>query len=165
MNILEIKYLIGALIGIDIVFFVFFIVLIKRLNSLKRNRIFEKETRIFESLIKDADKMSGQFVSQLKAKKQFINRLNEQLDSRIASLNVLLNRSSVLLSSCNNPEKSDTDLMESPASRRSEILVLAGDGYDIGEISKKLSLPKGEVMLVLNLNKTSNRSNNKKGVN
>ena len=61
MNIIEIKYLIVALIGIDIVFFLFFIVLIKRLNSLKRDRNFEKETRIFESLIKDADNMAGQF--------------------------------------------------------------------------------------------------------
>jgi hypothetical protein len=162
MNIIEIKYLIVALIGIDIVFFVFFIVLIKRLSSLRRNRIFGKETQMFESLIKDADKMAGQFVSQLKAKNQFINRLNEQLDSRIASLNILLNRSSVLLSSYNHPKKSDKALPGSPSSRRSEILALAGDGYDITEISKKLSLSKGEVMLVLNLNKTTHRLDNKK---
>ena len=165
MNIIEIKYLIVALIGIDIVFFVFLIVFIKRLKNLKRNPILEKETQIFESLIKDADKMEGQFVSQLKAKSQFINELNEQLDSRIASLNVLLNRSSVLLSSYDDPEKSDKALMESSSSRRSEILALADDGCDITEISKKLSLPKGEVTLILNLNKTTNRLNNKKGVN
>ncbi len=165
MNIIEIKYLIVALIGIDIVFFVFFIVLIKRLSTLKRNPVFEKEAQIFESLIKDVDKMEGHFVSQLKAKSQFINGLNEQLDSRIASLNVLLNRSSVLLSSYDDPENSDKALMESSSSRQSEILVLANDGYDIAEISKKLSLPKGEVMLVLNLNKTTNHLNNKKGAN
>ncbi len=165
MNILEIKYLIVTLIGIDIVFLLFFIVLIKRLNNLKRNQTFEKETQIFESLIKDADKMEGQFVDQLKAKSQLVNELNEQLDSRIASLNVLLNRSSVLLSSYDDPERSDKGLMESPSSRRSEILALAADGHDIAEISKKLSIPKGEVTLILNMNKTNNRLNNKKGVN
>jgi hypothetical protein len=164
MNILEIKYLIVTLIGIDIVFLYFFIVLIKRLNNLKGNQTFEKETQIFESLIKDAGKMEGQFVNQLKAKSQLVNELNEQLDSRIDSLNVLLNRSSVLLSSYDDPENSDKGLMES-SSRRSEILALAADGHDITEISKKLSIPKGEVTLILNMNKTTNRLNNKKGVN
>ena len=106
--------------------------------------------------------MERQFVSQLKAKSQFINGLNEQLDKRIASLNVLLNQSSVMLSSYDHTGEHDKASMESPSSGRSEILALADDGCDIEEISKKLSLPKGEVMLVLNMNRTSNSLNDKK---
>ncbi len=152
MLITDIKYLITALIGIDIIFFVFFIILIRRLSYLKRkDKVLEKEIKVFESLIKDADKMAGQFTEQLKAKYQFVKKMNDQLDKRIASLNILLNRSDIILSSVKElPENKRTG---PAASRQNEILALAQKGYDTEKIAGKLSIAKGEVMLVLNLKK------------
>ena len=161
----EIKYLIGALIGIDIVFFIFFIILIKRFGKINRKGILEKETQLFESVIKDADKMEKKLTEKLNEKYHFVNKLNEQLDKRIASLNILMNRTSIILSSQNNHEKTDKGLTESISSKKHEILQLAGDGCDVEEIAHKLSLPKGEVMLVLNLSKSIHHLIKDKGMN
>ena len=163
MDTLEIKYLIGALIGIEVVFFIFIIVLVKSFSKMKRKRILEKETQLFESVIKDADKMEKIFTEKIKEKYHFVNKLNEQLDRRIESLNILMNRSSIILSSQNNHEKTDKGLTESISSKKHEILQLAGDGCDVEEITHKLSLPKGEVMLVLNLSKSSHHLIKDKG--
>lgn len=147
----DIKYLIVALIGIDFIFFVFFIMLIKRVGHMKRPGTLEREVQLFESLVKDAGELAEKFTRQIQAKQQLIGSLNEQLDQRVASLNLLLNRSDVLMSAGERPESANPQADGSLNARRAEILKLAGSGYKTEDIARRLSLPKGEVALILNL--------------
>ena len=151
MQILEVNHLIGILIGIDIVFFIFLILLFKKLMRIKQNSLLENEIETFEALIRDSDKTAGQFNQQLKGKVQFIKKLTRKLDKRIGSLNVLLNRSNLILSDyAKTTETGPPDQLQA-GSRRHEILKLAREGASVEAIARKLSIPRGEVMLTINI--------------
>lgn len=161
MLIFEVKYLIGILIAIDIVFFIFLIMLFRRFNHIRKNTLLDNEIKTFESLIRDSDETAGQFNEQLKDKKQLIEKLNKKLDKRISSLKVLLSRSDILLSESSTQNGSDDAIDKKQVSRRHDILNLAKDGKQIGEIAQKLSIPHGEVLLTLNMSrKISEQSKN-----
>ena len=152
MSFIDLKFLILAQIGIDIIIIVVFIFLIRRLMSSPKNKSFDKAVKIFEPLLTNADKIAGQFKEQLEEKHILIRRLNEQLDKRIISLNVLLNRADVLLSQ--HREQSDVNNKPvSPDSQQTEIIGLAKKGRRAKEIATLLSIPEGEVKLVLDLKK------------
>ena len=153
MIITDIKYLIVALIGIDIIFFVFFIMLIKRVGQMKKNQTVEKEIQVFESLVKGAGELAEKFTRQIKAKQQMINSLNGQLDQRVANLKILLNRSDMLISAGDRTESDHRTADDSLDARQADILKLAASGYGVEGIAKQLCLPKGEVALVLSLKK------------
>ncbi|MBW1708046.1 MAG: hypothetical protein JRJ86_23300 [Deltaproteobacteria bacterium] len=108
---------------------------------------------MFESLLVDADKISGQLREELEEKHQLINGLNEKLDKRVMSLNVLLNRADALLSSYDRGPADANDNPVSLKSQEKEILRLAKKGLDLEKITQILTIPKGEVKLVLDLNK------------
>jgi len=150
MSFIDLKFLILAQIGIDIIIVVVFIFLIRRLKSSHKNKSFYKVVKIFEPLLTNADKIAGQFKEQLEEKHILIRRLNEQLDKRIISLNVLLNRADVLLSQ----HRRQDDVNNKPVSldsQQTEIIGLAKKGHRAKEIATLLSIPEGEVKLVLDL--------------
>jgi len=152
MSFIDLKFLILAQIGIDIIIIVVFILLIRRLMSSHKNKSFDKAVKIFEPLLTNADKIAGQFKEQLEEKHILIRRLNEQLDKRIISLNVLLNRADVLLSQ----HRRQSDVNNKPVSldsQQTEIIGLAKKGRRAKEIATLLSIPEGEVKLVLDLKK------------
>lgn len=152
--ILEVKILIGILIGIDIIFFIYIIMLTKKLKQNKNNASLDNEIDLFESLIRDSNDMAGKFSDQLKDKKKLIVKLNEKLDKRISSLRILLNRSDILLSESYKRKKADIPYdNKKQGSRYHDILKLAKDGKQIKEISRILSVPHGEVLLTLNMNR------------
>jgi len=142
MSFIELKFLILAQIGIDIVIIIAFVFLIKRLKGPNKARSFDNAVHVFESLLTDADKLAGQFKGQLEEKHHLIKRLNEQLDKRIISLNVLLNRTDVLLSS-RRPTANANDIPHSLDSQQTEVMKLAGEGHGVEEIANTLSIPKG----------------------
>lgn len=152
MMILEIKILIGILICIDLIFFVFIVMLMKKLNKNKKNASLDNEIKIFESLIRDSNDMAGRFSEQLKDKKNLIEKLNEKLDKRISALHISLNRSDILLSELYKREKVNACYDKKQGSRHHDILKLARNGKQIKEISQILSVPHGEVLLTLNMN-------------
>ena len=86
MSFIDLKILILAQIAIDIAIIGVFIFLIIRFRSLKINRSLNRGVELFDSLLADADKLSGQFKVQLEEKQQLIRRLNEHLDRRILAL-------------------------------------------------------------------------------
>ena len=151
MQIIETNHLIGILIAIDIVFFVFLIFFFKRLSHIKKNSLLLDEIETFEALIHDSGETAGQFNNQLQNKVAFIKKLNQKLDKRISSLNLLLNRSNLVLSEnsqqseCKQPSDKDCK------TRRGEILKLAKTGHQIEAIARKLAVPRDEVMLTLNM--------------
>jgi hypothetical protein len=137
-------------IGIDAAIIVVFILLIRKLKIFKRDPSLNQGLKIFESLLTDADNTAIQFKAQLAEKNLLINKLNKELDKKILSINVLLNRADALLSN----QIQTGDAGEPPvlsSSQEKEIIELAQKGHNLESIADTLSIPKGEVMLVLNL--------------
>ena len=152
MSLIDLKFLTFTQIGIDLIIVIVFIFLIKRFRHFNTGPSFDKPTKVFESFLIDAEKMAGQFKAQLEEKHRLIQSLNEQLDKRIVSLNVLLNRADVLLSSQGEggiePHTNTTT-----EGQQTEIIKLAREGRSAEKIAQILSLPQGEVRLVLDLKK------------
>jgi hypothetical protein len=151
MQIIETNHLISILIAIDIVFFVFLILFFRRLTHIRRNTLLVDEIETFEAIIRDSDETAGQFNQQLKNKVAFIKKLNRKIDKRINSLNLLLNRSNIVLSEYSNVRADDPPNDKDNQVRRQEILKLAKNGHPVEAIARKLAIPRGEVMLTLNL--------------
>ncbi len=149
------ELLILTQIGIDIVIVSVFIVLIKRLRSIHSNSVSPKGIKEFESLLIEADKVSGRFKEQLEEKQRLIIQLTKQLDKKIMSLNVNLNRADALLHS-NLTANGDRHFVSAKESQK-KIVNLAQEGCTPENIADTLAIPKEEVMLVLDLNK--NRPN------
>jgi len=161
MSFVELKFLILAQIGIDITIIIVFIFLVRRLRYLNKDKL--KVVKVFESILTDADKTAGQFKEQLEEKHHLIKRLNEQLDKRIVSLNMLLNRADVLLSH----GRQSAEVNDNPVSlnrQQTEVIELAKEGHRLEEIANMLSIPKGEVKLVLDLKKKLSQMGSREGV-
>lgn len=148
---MELKLLTFSQLGIDLLIVIVFIILIKRFKHFKKASSFDRPTRAFESLLTDAEKMAGQFREQLEEKQRLIVSLNEQLDKRIISLNVLLNRADVLLSSHGEVVEESHEMSASIDDQQAEIIKLASRGQSAERIAQTLSIPQGEVKLVLDL--------------
>lgn len=149
MALFDLKLLIFMQIGIDVAIIVVFIFLIKRLKTFDGQSSLNQGLSIFESVLTDADKMTAQFKEQLAEKNLLINKLNKELDKKIMSINVLLNRADVLLSD----QMQTGEDSASPSTHEKEIIKLAQQGRDLESIAESLSIPKAEVMLVLKLRK------------
>jgi len=137
-------------IGIDLALIIVFLMVLRTMRDPQRQGMLNKGVRLFESVLKEADTTSRKFNELLEEKQGLIRSINEQLDKRILSLNVLLNRAEVLLSNDQGPDQSTTE-MNDQAGVREEILKFAKQGYETEQIAKKLSIPKGEVKLVLDM--------------
>lgn len=117
-------------------------------NSKITSESADQIVKLLEPLLKEAESSAMVFESQILEKKQLIKQLNEKLDSRIISLNLLLNRADACL--LNNANlKTDIDV----AGIQEAILSLYKDGYTTGAISKELSLSEKEIDLVIGLKK------------
>ena len=162
MAFIDLKFLMFMQIGIDVAIIVVFIFLIKRLKTFKRDSSLNQGLKIFESLLTDADNTAIQFKEQLAEKNLLINKLNKELDKKIMSINVLLNRADALLSD----QIQTGDAGEPPAlssSQEKEIIKLAQKGHNLESIADILSISKGEVMLVLNLKQKITQVSHKEG--
>ena len=153
MSFMDLKLLAFTQIGIDLIIVILFIFLVKRFRYFTKGPSFDRPTKVIESFLIDAEKIAGQFKAQLEEKHRLIQSLNEQLDKRIISLNVLLNRADVLLSSqSEGGAESGTNTAATEGQQR-EIIKLAREGRSVEKIAEILSIPQGEVRLVLDLKK------------
>ena len=148
-------WIVGQII-IDIVLLLLFFYLIRMTNSPRSVNVaantVNKLTEAIEPLLRDAERAAAEFESQLKEKHRIIRKLNEYLDDRIISLNLLLNRSE--LYSEDLQEKNKTSQPKPHVvDQQKLILRLAQKGLDSESIAKKLSISVGEVELVLDLKK------------
>ena len=141
---------------IDMVLLLLFFYLIRMTNSSRSVNVaadtVNKITEAIEPLLKDAERTAAAFESQLKEKHQIIRKLNEHLDDRIISLNLLLNRSELY-----NQDLQEKDKISEPkphvVDQQKLITSLAQKGLGSENIAKKLSISVGEVELVLDLKK------------
>ena len=162
MSFIELHYLILIQIVIDIAIIIVFLAVIRRLQNPRKGPPLDKAAQVFESLLVEADKTGQQFKDQLEEKHSLIKSLNEQLDKRILSLNVLLNRADVLLSRHGRNAYAQTN-SAGHDSHKGKIIELAKKGYKAEHIAKKLAIPKAEVKLVLDVKRKDSQIGTKEG--
>ena len=164
MNLFELKYLIFSQLSIDFAIFIVFIFLIRRLRLLdKGSSSLNSKLKMYESFLTDADNTTVEFKGILQEKKDIIKNLNEQLEKRIKSLNTLLNRTEALLFK-HRQSNQDGYVQDSLKNHTKKIVELAKEGFDLDYIAESLSIPKEEVVLVLDLKKKISQLDSKKGV-
>lgn len=139
---------------VDLLLIIFFIVFIKQFRAGKARQEssgIAAFPRVLEPLLKEAEKVSGQFETQLKEKQRLVRRLNEQLDSRIISLNLLLNQAEVCLVSHEKEAWGENRQYKHVYDLQQEIIDFGEKGLSIQEIANRVGISKGEVRLVLEL--------------
>ncbi|MDY0219626.1 MAG: hypothetical protein RBR67_00610 [Desulfobacterium sp.] len=131
---------------------------------------------MLEPLVREADAAAATFDGQIRDKKKIIKGLNNSLDSRIISINLLLSRAESLLAGASNhssvhgkemglsgkgdgkdgfkggdkPRKHPEDDV---FDQQKSVVELFEKGLDADAIALRLSMPKGEVQLVISLKK------------
>lgn len=161
MEFMDLKFLFFTQIGIDIVIIIVFILLIKKISVFKRNSLLNKGLDKYESMLCDAARISEQFKKQLEEKKHMIKMLNQHLEKRITSLNMMLNRTDALLFHNRQYETVDRGSLNH---YKKEILKLEKQGHSSEQIADTLSISREEVMLVLDLKKKDEQQGSKEGV-
>ena len=156
MEFIDLKFLILTQMGIDVVIIIVFILLIKKTGFFKKDSSLNKSLKLYESMLSDARRTSEQFKKQLDEKKHMIKMINQNMEERITSLNVMLNRTDALL--FHNRQYDNMD-MKSLNNKKKEILKLEKQGHSSEQIADILSIPRETVMLVLDIKKK-----NKEGV-
>ncbi|MCD4721898.1 MAG: hypothetical protein K8S13_18865 [Desulfobacula sp.] len=110
---------------------------------------------MLEPLVKESKKTAISFDKQIKEKKRLIKELNDALDSRIISINLLLSRADALQKKLEvrnnqfNLESSSNAVLD----QQNQIIEMYNQNFDIDSIAQRLSIPKGEVQLVIDLKK------------
>ena len=161
MEFIDLKFLIITQIGIDLVIIIVFILLIKKTSFFKRDSSLNKGLKLYESMLSDASRISEQFKEQLEEKKYMIKMLNQHLEKRITSLNVMLNRTDALLFHNRQYDNMDSGSFDN---QKKEILQLEKQGHSLEQIADILSIPREKVMLVLDIKKKNTQEGSKEGV-
>jgi Family of unknown function (DUF6115) len=163
MNIMALKYLILLQIAIDFAIFIIFIFLMMRLRSFNKDSSLNEKMKRYESLLTDAANLSARFNEMLQEKKDIVVKVNEQLDKRIKSLHVMLNRTDALLFN-HRLSNQDDSVQNTLKNHNEEILKLAQEGFDPDYIADNLFISKEEVMLVLDLKKKISKIDRKEDI-
>lgn len=121
---------------------------------------------MLEPLVKDSRDAAIQFDEQIKDKKRLVKSLNDALDSRIININLLLSRADAMQKKIEE-RQAESGRILADLSREVTVEVSAGalenqqhqilkmyhQNYDIDTIAQELSIPRGEVQLVVDLKK------------
>ncbi len=116
-------------------------------------------------LVRESKDTAAVFDEQIREKRALSKKINDALDSRIISVNLLLSRAETLHEKLSRQQdkviQNCSDLSHSPSfspgtgtdilDQQEQILNLYYQQVDIDTIAQKLSIPKGEVQLVINL--------------
>ncbi len=149
---LSIEFLTVMMIVIDMMLILFLLYFVRNIRIHLQRDISagaaEQVIRLIEPLFREAEIAARDFEKQLKEKNQIINQLNEKLDSRIISLNLLVNRADLnLQSGAYGADQAHV------YDQQTAIGQLYEKGYDAASIALELAMPKGEVDLVIDLKK------------
>lgn len=144
------NYWVLVQIGLDGVLVTLVLLLMRHMKSAIGKEAARDASRqvmaMIEPLIKETEAVANAFEDQLKEKKQLAHQLNEDLDRRIISLNMLLNRARSYLD--DGPGKAAAGQVYK---QQDAILELYKQRHDSETIAKRLSIPKAEVDLVIDL--------------
>jgi hypothetical protein len=118
---------------------------------------------MLEPLVKESRKVALSFDEQIKEKRKLSRDLNDALDSRIISINLLLSRAAAFQKKLEDQQESiqqSAPLLEpfhstsraiNVMDQQNLIIDLYYQKTDVDTIAEKLSIPKGEVQLVIDL--------------
>ncbi len=174
IELFSIEFWIATLFLINFIFIIFLFLLVKKVNQLNSGDLFHGHgddnqegignisgsavdiIEIIEPLVKESKKVALTFDEQIKEKKRLIKELNDALDSRIISINLLLSRADALQKKME--EKQDRSRFQSSSAstvfdQQNQIIDMYNQNIDVDSIAQKLSIPKGEVLLVIDLKK------------
>lgn len=124
-----------------------------------------KIINMLEPLVEESQKAAISFDKQVKEKKRLLKELNDALDSRVISINLLLSRADALqkkiqaehkeaMESFALPPKNNLLAPSNPVlDQQNQIIQMYLNKTDIDTIARQLSIPKGEVQLVIELKK------------
>jgi len=123
-------------------------------------RIPEELTTTISRFISDSEKLSKEFTENLRQKKEISLNLLLKLERKINEMNRLLERAEQNLSQTgvSRPGGLEPD-QNNPATpeNRALVLKLAGQGMAVEEIARRARLLRGEVELILDLEKQFNQ--------
>ncbi len=121
---------------------------------------------LLEPLMFDARKTAEQFDGQIREKKRLLKELNEALDNRIININLLLSRAQAQQEKLEKQPPPAAPVMPrispmpaaagggaSMLDQQHQIIRMYDGGIDPDTIAQQLSIPKGEVELVIDLKK------------
>ena len=134
---------------------------------------------MLEPLLKEAEAAAISFDKQIRDKKNLISGLNDSLDSRIININLLLSRAESMLARETKNSRTQGNSVNTRSSRpviraekypdgdtfdeinsdenvfddQNSVIDLYQKGLSVDAIASRLSMPKGEVQLVINLKK------------
>jgi hypothetical protein len=116
-------------------------------------------------LVEESRKAAISFDEQVKEKKRLLKELTNALDTRLISINLLLSRADAFQkkieerqSLVNNARFEPDTFIPKPSEnavvdQQNEIIELYNQNFDSDSIAQRLSIPKGEVQLVIDLKK------------
>ena len=139
---------------VDLLLIILFIIFMRQLKASMAKQAscdVKPLPQVLEPLLKEAEKVAGQFETQLMEKQRLVRRLNEHLDNRIISLNLLLNRAEVCLASHEKESWGKNGRHRHVYDLQEEIIGLGEKGLAPQEIANRMGISKGEVTLVLEL--------------
>ena len=152
MEIFTIKFWVVFQMAVDLVLVLLMIYFLRYFRGAipkdASNEAVERIIGMLEPLLKESDATAKAFERQLKEKQRIIHQLNERLDTRIISLNLLLNRAETRPSSTVEPRfEPKSDVYD----QQKAIVDLFNKGQTVDAIARKLDLPRREVEMVFNL--------------
>ena len=173
------EFWIGIQFIIDLFIILCFMIFVKRAANMKVSNQYDGKSRIdqensektaneiiemLEPFVRESKVTADSFDKQIKEKRKLINELNESLDSRIISINLLIGRAEAAKEDLRNlkievarqpiqqlPVIQSSGLPDNVLDQQNSIIDMYNRGFDIDAIVSKLSMPKGEVKLVIDL--------------
>lgn len=116
---------------------------------------------MLEPLVRESRRAALSFDDQIREKRKLSKELNDALDSRIININLLLSRAEALqgkLETQHTAHQQAASVFREPPGKagsvmdqQNQILALYSQGENADTIAGKLSIPKGEVQLVIHL--------------
>jgi Family of unknown function (DUF6115) len=181
-DIVSLEFLIAVLFIIDVFFVLLLLLFAKRINQ-RVNQMGSGQMNsgsgdggsdskpalesareildLLEPLVTESRRTAASFDQQIREKRKLSRDLNDALDTRIISINLLLSRADSLQKKLEDRQatiQQSAPALTPPAFRTSnvldqqnQILDLYHQRQDIDTIAEKLSIPKGEVQLVIDL--------------
>lgn len=182
-ELLSLEFLVAVLFIVDLFLFFLLFLIIKRVNHFTAVQTetpaisLEEDSQahanalasasevlsLLEPLVKESESAAREFDSLIREKKKITKDLNDALDSRIISINLLLSRAGTLQRQMEEQQsrlrRSLDHLPVQPQVKRepdvidqqNQIIELYRNNTDVDTIAEQLSIPKGEVQLVVDL--------------
>jgi F0F1-type ATP synthase membrane subunit b/b' len=138
---MEMEWVVLALILIDLFIVVLFFVLIWKLKHFDVENMFNQKIQILESLLADADQLSGTLLKTLEDKHRILQQMDDKFEQRIARLELLMDQADQTAGS-----------LEAVTAEQ-QIHQFFQEGMTPEEIAEKLAVPREKVTLVLNMQK------------